>query len=242
VRDDYFSVDHSVAALCRRGALIAAFTTALLLAGSGPAAAHIEVASDGPAQAGTGPVTLLFMAEAESRTAGIVSVKTQLPAGMAPADVSLVSAPEGWVLTPTADGFELGGPAVAPGLDAEYSVAVAHLPADRTELAFPTLQRYSDGTEDAWIEPVTEAAPEPEKPAPVLTVAPAPPGATTTPAPSETAAPPTTDSGADTAAPAEASERSEQDSNTGTLVLVVALVAAVAIGAGAWIWRARRRA
>jgi hypothetical protein len=119
-------------------------------------------ASDGPAQAGTGPVTLVFMAESESSTARIVSVKTQLPEGIAPGDVSLVSAPEGWALTPTADGFELGGPAIAPGLDAEYSVAVAQLPTDSTELAFPTLQRYSDGHEDAWIEPVTDDVPEPE--------------------------------------------------------------------------------
>jgi hypothetical protein len=55
-------------------------------------------------------------------------------------------------LAPTADGFELGGPALVPGLDAEYSVTVAQLPADATELTFPTLQRYSDGREDAWIE------------------------------------------------------------------------------------------
>ena len=102
------------------------------------------------------------MAESESPSVGIVGVKTQLPDGIAPADVSLAGGPEGWALTPTADGFELGGPALVPGLDAEYSVTVAQLPADATELTFPTLQRYSDGREDAWIEPVTDPLPNPE--------------------------------------------------------------------------------
>jgi hypothetical protein len=110
-----------------------------------------------------------------------------LPVGIAPADVSLAGGPEGWALTPTADGFELGGTPLAPGVDAEYSVTVAQLPVDATELAFPTLQRYSDGREDAWIEPVTDALPNSENPAPVLSVAPAPPAATTAATPSPTA-------------------------------------------------------
>jgi hypothetical protein len=211
--------------------------------GAGPAVAHIEVSAEG-AQAGAGPVTLSFMAESESPNVGIVGVKAQLPDGMAPADVSLAGAPEGWALTPTADGFELGGPALAPGLDAEYSVTVAQLPADATELAFPTLQRYSDGREDAWIEPVTDALPNPEKPAPVLSVAPAPPGATTAGTPSPTAtdaatAEPTASTDAQTD---EALESADDGSNTGTIVLVVGFLAVVAIGAGGWAWRVRRRA
>jgi hypothetical protein len=208
--------------------------------GAGPAVAHIEVSAEG-AQAGAGPVTLSFMAESESPNVGIVGVKTQLPDGIAPADVSLAGGPEGWALTPTADGFELGGPALAPGLDAEYSVTVAQLPADATELAFPTLQRYSDGREDAWIEPVTDALPDPEKPAPVLTGAPAPPGATTA-APSPTASVPTPAEPTDSTAQLDdVSQAADEDSNTGTIVLVVALAAVVAIGTGAWAWRARRR-
>src|SRR5215218_6824445 len=158
---------------------------------AGPAAAHIEVFTDAPVQAGTGPVTLHFMAESESPTVGIVSVKTQLPEGIAPEDVSLASAPEGWVLTPFAEGFELGGPALAPGLDAEYGVTVAMLPADTTELPFKTLQRYADGREDAWIEPVTADVPNPERPAPVLSVAPAPAGAAAPSTPSAESSSPT---------------------------------------------------
>jgi hypothetical protein len=168
-------------------------------------------------------------------------VKTQLPAGIAPADVSLASGPEGWALTPTADGFELGGPALAPGLDAEYSVTVLQLPADATEFPFPTLQRYSDGREDAWIEPVTDALPDPEKPAPVLSVAPAPPGATTAARPNPTA----TDTA--TATPTMSTDTQTDEasdatgSSVGTIALVAGALAVLAIAAGGWAWRARHR-
>jgi hypothetical protein len=70
-------------------------------------------------------------------------MKTELPAGIAPADVTPATGPAGWALTPTADGFELAGPDIGSGVDAEYSVTVAQLPADGTELTFPTLQRSS---------------------------------------------------------------------------------------------------
>jgi hypothetical protein len=216
----------------------AASVVGLVLMSAGPAAAHIEVFTDAPVQAGTGPVTLHFMAESESSTVGIVSVKTQLPQGIAPENVSLASAPEGWAMTLFAEGFELGGPPVAAGVDAEYSVTVTLLPADVTDLPFKTLQRYADGTEDAWIELPSEAAPEPQMPAPVLTVAPAPPGAAT---PSTATAEATaTSDGADPAAPAEASQSKDEESNTGTIALVAGLLVAVAIGAGAWFWRSRR--
>jgi hypothetical protein len=223
--------------------LVTAAAGGLLLLAAAPAAAHVEASAEG-AQAGTGPVVVTFSAEAESSTAGIVGVKTQLPEGIAPADVTLASGPAGWALTPTADGFEIAGPDIGPGVDAVYAVTIAQLPANRTELAFPTLQRYSDGREDAWIEPVTDAVPNPDRPAPVLTVAPAPPGATTAPsssaAPTSSATTPTSADPAESADPETASQSSEDESNTGTILLVVAAVAILAIGAAGWFWRSRR--
>jgi hypothetical protein len=218
-----------------RAPFVVASAAGLVLMTAGPAAAHVEVSAEG-AQAGAGPVTLSFMAESESPSLGVVGVKTHLPDGIAPADVSVAGGPEGWVLTPTADGFELGGPALAPGLDAEYSVTVAQLPADATELVFPTLQRYSDGREDAWIEPVTADLPNPERPAPVLSVAPAPPGAT---APSAEASSPTA-TGTPTKVSTDASEHAaHEDSGNSVLGLVVA-AAVLVIGAAVWIVRRRR--
>ena len=231
-------MDSTVGRLARRTAVTAPLTVGLLLVTAVPAGAHVEVSAEG-AQAGTGPVTVSFSAESESATVGIVGMKTQLPRGIAPADVSLASGPAGWVLTPTADGFELAGPGIGAGVDAKYSVTIAQLPADTTELVFPTLQRYADGREDAWIEPVTDALPNPDSPAPVLTVEPPPPGVTTTTAPTTA---PTTDS-AETPAPTEAARpTTDEESNTWTIAIVTGLLAAAASGAGVWVWRARRRA
>ena len=231
------TVNPSSQSIRLRAPLVVVSAVGLVLMSAGPAAAHVEVSAEG-AQAGTGPVTLSFMAESESPSLGVVSVKTQLPDGIVPADVSLAGGPEGWVLTPTADGFELGGPALAPGLDAEYSVTVAQLPADATELVFPTLQRYSDGREEAWIEPVTADLPNPERPAPVLSVAPAPPGAT---APSAESSSPTA-TGTPTEVSTDAAEQAaDEDSGTSTLVLALVVAAAVIIvGAAVWVVRRRR--
>jgi len=209
----------------------------LALAPAGPAGAHIEVHAEG-AQAGTGPVTLSFSAESESPTVGIVGVKTQLPPGIEPGDVSLAAAPAGWVLTPTGDGFQIGGPELPAGEDAAYDVVVAQLPQDATELVFPTLQYYADGREDAWIEPVTEAIPEPDKPAPVLTVAPAPAAA---PGPPSTSAPddPTTSTPGDDATPETPDADESGGVSTATWAVLGIAALGVLLGAGLW---ARRRA
>jgi hypothetical protein len=84
----------------RRSSAVPAPAAVLVLLGAGPALAHVEVAAQGTAQAGTGPVTLLFSAEAESATAGIVGFRTRLPEGIEPGAASLASAPPGWVLAP----------------------------------------------------------------------------------------------------------------------------------------------
>lgn len=229
-------MDILAARSARRIAVATTATLGLVLLGAGPAGAHVEARAEG-AQAGTGPVTVNFLAEAESTTAGIVGVKTQLPAGVAPDQVSLVTGPSGWTLAPTADGYEIGGPDIGPGVDLEYGISIAQLPSDATTLPFKLLLRYSDGREDPWIELPTESNPEPENPAPTITVAPAPPSATT--APSTTGAAPTT--AADSSAPAaEDVAQSDEDSGSNVGVLVaVAVVVLAALAGGLWFWRSR---
>jgi uncharacterized protein YcnI len=222
----------------RRTAATVLMGTVLLAAGTGTAAAHVHVDAPG-AVAGTGPVTLGFSAASEA-AAGITAMRTQVPAGISPADVSLASGPAGWSLTPTPGGFEVGGPALPSGQDAEYAVTVATLPAGVTELAFPTVQVYADGTEDAWIEPEVPGGPEPELPAPVLAVAPgtavpttsAP--ATTPPAPPTEAepAPPT----ATTPEPVAAADEGNGGAWFGAAAAVAALAA---VAAGFWSRRSR---
>ena len=67
-----------------RPLLLAAAVAALVLAGALPANAHVEATVVDGGQAGAGPVGIRFDAAAESSSAGITGVKTQLPEGLLP--------------------------------------------------------------------------------------------------------------------------------------------------------------
>ncbi|GJF31977.1 hypothetical protein KNE206_46770 [Kitasatospora sp. NE20-6] len=163
--------------LARLATLPAAVLGALALAG--PASAHVEVESS-HAQALAVDAVIAFDAEGESATAGIDKVTVALPAGIAPADVTLVEAPKGWTFTPTPDGYQVAGTALAPGKSAAYKVKVRQLP-DASSVAFKSLVTYSDGQVDRWIE-LPKSGATPAHPAPVLKLAAASPGATPLPA------------------------------------------------------------
>ncbi|RSM46796.1 hypothetical protein DMB66_49105 [Actinoplanes sp. ATCC 53533] len=194
-----------------------------------PALAHVEVDAD-KAQAGAQNVTLTFTGEAESVTAGIVSERVVLPAGINPADVQLGKAPKGWKLTPGADGVTAAGPALKPRQDAVFALVVAQLPADSTTLVFKTVESYSDGKVSRWIDVPEEGQPEPDNPAPVLKVKAAAAPATTS------AAPPTAQpssqpipSPAVSTTPAVASiDAGSDDSRTGLWILLGVVVVAMA--------------
>jgi uncharacterized protein YcnI len=64
------------------------------------------------------------------------------------------------------------GGTVAAGTFQEFPVRIGELPAGGT-LAFQALQTYSDGQVVRWADPARPGEPEPEHPAPVVTVAPA---------------------------------------------------------------------
>ena len=232
-------MDNFLTRFSRRAAVTTTAALGLVLAGAGPVSAHMEASAPG-AQAGTGPVTVAFNAAAESTTAGIAGVKTQLPEGILPEQVSLASGPTGWALAPTPDGYEVGGPALAPGQDLDIGITIERLPLDVTELPFKTLLRYSDGREDAWIELPTEADPEPENPAPTITVAPAPPGAATTApsSPAPTSSPSSSAPTVETQEEAADSSTTGDSTSTGLIVAIVILVAA-ALAGGLWFWRSR---
>ncbi|MGY1642965.1 DUF1775 domain-containing protein [Geodermatophilus sp. SYSU D00703] len=231
-------------AAVRRSLATGALAAVLLAAGTGTAAAHVEVSAPG-ATAGTGPVTVTFSAAAENPS-GVAGLRTRLPDGIDPATVSLASGPAGWTLTATADGFEVGGPPLASGEDADFAITVAQLPFEVTELAFPTIQRYTDGTEDAWIEQAAPGAPEPEQPAPVLTVAPGAPAPVTPPAPGTTPSPSPEPAGTAAEEPAATATtpaaEAEDDGGVATGWLVGLGVLAAAAGAGGlWVRRSRAR-
>ncbi|WP_369031151.1 DUF1775 domain-containing protein [Streptomyces adonidis] len=224
----------------RRLALTAAAATLVLLA-AGPAAAHMEVESD-KAQALAEHVEISFHAEAESDTAGIAEVRVILPEGIAPGDVTYGEGPKGWKFATADDGYTVKGPALKTGVSAEYSVVVRQLP-DAKQLAFKSLQTYSDGSIDRWIE-LDEGG---EQPAPVLKLKAAAPGAKpiSSPSPSETpsATPTPTPSAEPTkasASPAVETTASEDDGGMSAGALI-GIGAAVVVVAGAAAYLVRRR-
>src|SRR6266540_6491838 len=80
---------------CARVGMLAAVGAVTLASTAGVASAHVEVKAD-KAQAGATDVTVSFDAEAESTSAGVVSLRVVLPSGIAPTDVTYVSGPPGW--------------------------------------------------------------------------------------------------------------------------------------------------
>jgi len=224
---------------------VGALTGLGVLAVAGPAAAHVEVSAD-KTRAGATDVTLTFHGEAENPS-GIRSERVVLPAGIAPADVTLVKAPAGWTFKATADGFTVGGKALPSGTDAQWKVKVAKLPDGETRLSFKTLETYADGEVARWIEIQEEGEDEPENPAPLIklqpgpSAAPAPSGAA--PAPAASSAAPAAASSAPVApATIVAEPAAETDEGSSTWWIWVLVAAAVAGGAGYLLVRRRRSA
>jgi uncharacterized protein YcnI len=155
----------------RRLAVASATAAVAVLATAVPAAAHVEVESE-KAQALAKDVTLDFEAESESDSAGITELRVVLPEGIEPSDVEYGDGPKGWKFKGADDGFTVKGPAVKVGENAKYSITVSQLP-DAEQVPFKTLQTYSDGRTDRWIE-LDEKG---QQPAPILKLEAAEPGA-----------------------------------------------------------------
>ncbi|WP_276322873.1 DUF1775 domain-containing protein [Streptomyces sp. F001] len=94
---------------------------------------------------------LTFSAASESGSAGIDKLGVVLPDGTTADDLTYKEGPEGWKPAPASWGYTVSGPKLDVGEDAEYVVVVRQLP-DAKKLVFKTLQSYSDGRVDRWIE------------------------------------------------------------------------------------------
>ncbi|MFE2496700.1 DUF1775 domain-containing protein [Streptomyces scopuliridis] len=228
----------------RRLSAITFLALAASVALAAPASAHVEVETK-DASALAENVTLDFNAETESDKAGITKLEVILPEGIAPADVTFKEGPTGWKLEATDRGYTVGGPKVAIGEDAAYAVTVRQLP-DAKSLAFKTLQTYSDGRIDRWIELEEPAAGEHGSPAPVLELKPAAPGAkpaSPTPAAEPSTAEPSSPAASeptDKQSSAEATTAGKEDDGSSP-VLIAALVVVVLALVGGGLWWFRRR-
>jgi uncharacterized protein YcnI len=179
-----------VIATARRLAVVCTAAGLAVVLAAGPALAHVEVEAT-PARALATDALLSLTAEAESGTAGISGLRIQLPAGLVPADLRLASGPAGWRLTGTGGVVTVSGPALPVGRSLRLGIRVRQLPDDR-RLVLKTIQSYTDGKQDAWIELPTAAVPEPEQPAPIVRLQAAAPGATAVPRATPTTAAPST--------------------------------------------------
>ncbi|CAM5704395.1 hypothetical protein SALBM135S_07615 [Streptomyces alboniger] len=225
------------------------------IAFAGPASAHVEVEAEG-AGALAENVTLDFTAESESDKAGITKLEVILPKGITPADVTYKDGPKGWKLAATERGYTVSGPKVAIGEDAAYSVEVRQLP-DAKSLAFKTLQTYSDGRVDRWIELEESTGAGHGSLAPVLQLDPAEPGAEPVP-PSPTAEPTSAapsaaclstpaakdDKASDDTAKKKGDSVKEKGDDSSPAALVIIGVAAllVLLAGGIWWWKRRSAA
>ncbi|WP_327347817.1 DUF1775 domain-containing protein [Streptomyces europaeiscabiei] len=234
----------------RRLGVLTTAALAVAVATAGPAAAHAEVEAEG-ARALDQNVELTFSAESESSSAGITKLEVILPKGMVPSDIAYEEGPDGWKFAPTSRGYTVSGSKLAVGEDVEYVVTVRQLP-DAESLVFKTLQSYSDGKVDRWIE-LEESEGDGHghgHPAPRLDLKAAAPGAeVVSPTPSEeptTASPSPSSSpetSAETSAPsAEPAADSADGDDGGSLAVPLGIGAAVllALGGGLWWFRSRR--
>ena len=236
--------------LARLVVLVATVLTALAasVVVAGTASAHVTVASQDASPGGYGKMT--FRVPNESDTASTIGLRIQIPQEAALASLRTQPMP-GWTATlTTADleeplenhGQEItsyvsvvefraeAGTGIAPGQFQEFALSGGPFP-DADELAFPSVQLYSDGTEAAWIEPTVDGQGEPERPAPVLTLAAEPATGTTT--------------ATDTVAAEEDAEHGHAaavEESPGGLALFLAILAFLTGVAGVVLgWRANRR-
>ncbi|MGH1563252.1 YcnI family copper-binding membrane protein [Mumia sp. DW29H23] len=145
---------------------------ALVLAGVAPASAHVGV--DAPDATKGGWSTLSFRVPTESDTASTTALTVTFPEG---ADFEYVATrtKPGWTVTQV-EGTSVTwtaekGVGIAPGEFDVFDLRVGPMPTDVDTLEFPATQTYSDGSTVAWDQPTPESGEEPERPAPVVTLA-----------------------------------------------------------------------
>ncbi|AGW42569.1 hypothetical protein O159_26590 [Leifsonia xyli subsp. cynodontis DSM 46306] len=193
------------------GASVAAI--ALALAVPLAASAHVHVDPD---RASVGSyATLTFTVPTESATAGTVKLEVDLPTATPFGSVSYKPVP-GWTASVTTEKLakpvKTGegtiteapvritwtaepGVRIEPGQFQEFTISAGAMP-DTGSIPLPTRQYYSDGTVVDWDQKTPASGREPERPAPTVYIADAPPAADDDAVPSVVAAPAGSSAGA----------------------------------------------
>ncbi|MDX2548286.1 YcnI family protein [Streptomyces sp. WI04-05B] len=168
----------------RRAGVVTGLTAAGVLAAAGSAFAHVTVHPESYPKGATDGV-LSFRVPNEEDTATTTKVQVFLPTDHPVLGV-LVTPEAGWTAkvtttrlkTPikTDDGtitdavseITWSGGKIGAGEYEDFDVAFGQLPDNTDQLAFKTLQTYSDGNVVRWIETAQAGQDEPENPAPAL--------------------------------------------------------------------------
>jgi periplasmic copper chaperone A len=176
-----------------RAALVIAATTAGIVLSAIPALAHITV-TPGSAQPGSAAV-LTFHIPSEEASADTTRVDMQIPTDHPIAQL-LVKPVAGWTIAVrtvtlakplvTDDGqftqavseVIWSGGRIAPGQFQDFSLSADPLPQGASQLTFKTIQTYSNGDVVRWIDVAAPGQPEPDHPAPLLTLTAAAAGGT----------------------------------------------------------------
>jgi len=217
----------------------AAVVAAVIGLSAATASAHVTVQ---PPTAPQGSETKLsFRVPNEKDSADTTQLEVQFPTDHPIASVS-VQPKEGWTykvttvklpqpiqtddeqVTEAVSDIVWSGGSIKPGEFDEFSVSAGPLPKDATSLQFKALQTSSDGDVVRWIEDTPAGGPEPDHPAPTLTL--------------------TAATGADTQATETASSSSGGDDSTARVLGIVGIVVGalgVAFGLGAFLVGRRNR-
>jgi len=168
-----------------RTAIVGVTATAGVLLFAIPALAHITVTPDSVPAGSTAVLT--FHVPNEESTADTVKVDLQIPTDH-PIAQFLVQPVPGWTVSVktvklakplvTDDGqftqavseVIWSGGQIAPGQFQNFSVSADPLPQGISQLAFKAIQTYSNGDVVRWIDLSQPGQPEPDHPAPVLTL------------------------------------------------------------------------
>jgi uncharacterized protein YcnI len=168
-----------------RFAVVGVVCATTMLAGQLVAAAHVSVTPDSvvPGE----PATVAFRVPNERDDASTVRVEVVFPTDQ-PLAVATPKAVSGWTVdvttTPAGEPIDTGhgtateavssivwtGGEILPGTYEEFPVRI-RMPDEPGTLVFKALQTYSGGEVVRWIDVAEEGQPEPEHPAPAVTVA-----------------------------------------------------------------------
>ena len=155
---------------------------------AGTASAHVTITPGSAPQGSAAELT--FKVPNEEQTAATVELQLQVPTAH-PIAQFLVKPVPGWTITVqtvtlakpivTDDGsfatavseVTWKGGKILPGQYQDFSVSADPLPSGVGQLAFKAVQTYSNGDVVRWIDLPQAGQPDPEHPAPVLTLTPA---------------------------------------------------------------------